>query len=191
MNGALLFEGFGLSFRRFDPFEDENREYESLPELATVEELIQKEATSKHEAYKTPTTLFSNFLQERFGKDLPSFMMLYSQMHFNAIGFEAEEGFALPVGPTTICYLGESANPTELAAYLADYQASVVRSPFGGTRLNLHNDTVYKFTIIRASFSLEDEKGLFNFGYHFTTDKFRFFIKSSVQFDLTVVYEEI
>lgn len=191
MNGDALFIGLNLCFQRFDPFESEAREYESLQELGTVEELMQRESTSKSESYKAPTPVFSNFLQERFGKNLPEFMEMYSTEHFKALGFGSDAGFALPVGPTTIGYFGETSNPAKLANYLSDYQASVTKNPFGGTRLNLHNDMVYKFTLIRAKFSLKDEKNRFFFGYHFTTDKFRFFIKSSVQFDLTVVYEEL
>lgn len=192
MNGEIFFGGFGLCLRCSDPFEDETREYESLSEIVTIEDLIQKEKSSKSEAYKVSTALLNDFLKRRFEHDLPDFMKLYSKAHFSGLGFEFEgEGIVLPVASTTACYLGETNNPEHLAAYLADYQASVVRGPFGETRLNLHNDTIYKFTIIRANFSLEAEKNKFYFGYHFTTDKFRFFIKSSVQFDLTVVYEEL
>lgn len=191
MNGELCFEGFGFCLRSFDPFENEAREYESLPEIATLQELAQKEASSKSEAYRVPTAMLSDFLKQRFDHNLPEFMKLYSKAHFSGLGYEFEEGIVLPVASTTACYLGESSNPECLAKYLADYQASVVRKPFGRTALNLHNDTIYKFTIIRANFSLEAEEKQFFFGYHFTTDKFRFFIKSSVQFDLTIVYEEI
>lgn len=191
MNGEICFEGFGLCLRCFDSFENEARKYESFPEIATIEELTQKELNSKGDAYKVPTTLFSNFLKQRFDHDLPEFMKLYSKAHFSGLGFEFEEGIVLPIASTTACYFGKTSNPDRLAEYLANYQASVVRSPFGGTRLNLHNDTIYEFTLIRADFNLEAEKSKFFFGYHFTTDKFRFFIKSSVQFDLTVIYEEL
>lgn len=175
----------------FDPFESEERKYASLTELATVEDLIEKESCSKHETYRAQTLIFNEFLKERFGMDLPRFMQLYTKEHFKALGFKEEEGIALPVGPTTICHFAESSNPDMLAQRLVNYQASVVPNFFGGTRLNLHNDTIYKFTIVRANFSLDAAKSKFFFGYHFKTDKFRLFIKSSVQADLTIVYEEI
>lgn len=191
MNGEFCFEGFGLCLRCPDPFENEARKYESFPEIATIEELAEKELRSKSNTYRVSTQILSDFLKQRFDHDLPEFMKLYSKTHFSGLGFEFEEGIVLPIASTTACYFGETNNPDQLAKFLANYQASVVKNPFGGTRLSLHNDTIYEFTLIRAGFNLEAEKNKFFFGYHFTTDKFRFFIKSSVQFDLTVVYEEL
>lgn len=190
MSAESLLEG-DIFFQIFAPFESEERKYASLTELATVEDLIQKESCSKHENYRVSTQIFSEFLQKRFGLNLPDFMQMYTKEHFKTLGFKGSEGIVLPVGSTTICYFAESSNPEMLAKRLANYQASVVPNLFGGTRLNLHNDTIYKFTIIRAKFSLDATKNHFFFGYHFKTDKFNFFIKSSVQADLTVVYEEI
>lgn len=191
MSAESLLEREIFFSRIFDPFETEERKYASLTELATVEELIEKESCSKHETYQAQTLIFNEFLKKRFGIDLPGFMQLYTKEHFKALGFKEEEGIALPVGPTTICYFAESSTPDILSQRLVNYQASVVPTLFGGTRLNLHNDTIYKFTIVRANFNLETAKSQFFFGYHFTTDKFRFFIKSSAQLDITVVYEEI
>lgn len=191
MNAEFLL-GRNLFFsRKFDPFESEERKYESLQELTTVEDLLEKESGSKHETYRAKTELFNTFLQKRFGLSIPDFMQMYTKEHFRVLSGIEQEGVVLPVGPTTICYFAESSNPEMLAKRLANYQASVIPTPFGGTQLNLHNDTIYKFTIVRANFDLDSAKEHLFFGYHFTTDKFRFFIKSSVQADLTVVYEEI
>ena len=176
----------------FDPFKSEERQYESLTELATVEDLIEKESHSKYSIYRSPTLVFSDFLQKRFGLDLTAFMKMYTKEHLTAWGINVPEGIVLlPVGPTTIFFFAESSDPKMLAKKLANYQASVVPTTLGGTRLNLHNNTIYKFTLIRANFSLADAKDDFFFGYYFKKDKFRFLIKSSVKADLTVVYEDI
>lgn len=191
MNEKPLFEGIIISPVRNNPFEDDPRNYERLTVLNTAEELAQAELSGKTAVYRAPSEVVSSFLMEKFGYDISGFMEMYTKLHFKRLAIGNGEGFAFPVPPITCCYFAEYSDPTELAKRLSNYQASIIRDEHGDTMLNLHNDTVYKFTVIRAKFNLAEAKDQFYFGYHFTTEKFRLFIKSSIQFDLTVVYEEL
>lgn len=191
MNEKPLFEGIIISPVRNNPFEDDPRNYERLTVLNTAEELAQAELSGKTAVYRAPSEVVSSFLMKKFGYDISGFMEMYTKLHFKRLAIGNGEGFAFPVPPMTCCYFAEYSDPMELAKKLSNHQSTIIKDEYGGTMLNLHNDTVYKFTVIRAKFNLAKVKEQFYFGYHFTTEKFRLFIKSSIQFDLTVVYEEL
>lgn len=180
MNGKNLYEKFVYL----------NSHYDELSEFNTVEKLLQKEADGKTSIYRTPSQVFNDYLKTRFDISLSEFMVMYSQAHFKNIGFRVTDGIALPIGPTTICYFEETDDAIDLACKLACHASCIVSDSRGRTLLNLH-ENIYKFTLVRAKFDLQAEKDRFNFGYHFKTDRFLFFITSTVQFDLTVVYQEI
>lgn len=191
MSGESLYESFVCPTDPNNPFEVANRDYRQLPEYETVDKLIKKETESQIDVFQAPSQVFSDFLKERFGLTLTEFMLMYSKAHFTALGFGEQDGIAVPVGPTTICYFEESHDPAGLAKMLSGHSSCIERAPISGTFLNLHFDQIYKFTLVRAKFDLSAEKDKFYFGYYIEHDHFRFFIRSTVQFDLTVVYQEI
>lgn len=139
--------------------------------------------TSANTAAKT----FDQFLKEKFdGIGIGEFMKIYTKKHVG-------EAFCLPIVPPDItCRFMTATNPEVLAKFMETYKQSIGTNPFtGNTFMNLHNDTVYEFTLIRADFDLLANQKLFWRGYHHQTDNFAFFINSSIQFDLTVIYQKL
>lgn len=198
MNEKPLFEGIIISQVRSNPFGSTYRDYAALPELNSLHDISEAESLPcGARAYVAPAEVLNSFLVSKFDCNITDFMKMYGKAHLKNIGVApTDDDVNLIVAvhlipPSVICFFEEVNNPFELSFKLADYQATITEDAFGRSQLNLHDDSVRKFTLIRAKFSLEDEKKRFYFGYHFTTEKFRYFIKSSAQFDLTVVYEEL
>lgn len=185
MNENALFNGGIFPSNLGTPFEVDDSYYRSLPNFSSVEELKNKKLSKEMDIFQTPAETLDAFLKETFGGiGIPELMRIYTKKH---IGTE----FCLPVvTPQVICYFKKEDNANSLFNMLANYQCSIIPSPFGN-HLNLHNDTIYKFTLIRADFDLKENASNFFFGYHHESKNFHFFIKSSIQFDLTVVYEKV
>ncbi len=95
------------------------------------------------------------------------------------------------VTPIVNVFFSSFDNPRILSKFLGNYQSAVKSSLYEDSFLDLHTDSMYKFTLIRANFNLEENQKLFSFGYHHKTEHFRFLLKASIQFDLTVVFEEL
>ncbi len=165
-------------------FEVDDSFYRSLPHFNSVEELKKKKLSKKVDIFQTPAKTLDDFLKDVFdGIGIAELMRIYNKQH---LGKE----FCLPVvTPQVTCYFKEYDDENKLLNMLKDYQRSIVQGPFR-TYLNLHNDTVYKFTLIHADFDLKANADKFFFGYHHESENFHFFIKASIQFDLTVVYAE-
>lgn len=161
--------------------------HELLPKSRSAKELEENLLSETLTIFRTPFDSLNNFLTEKFdGIGIPEFMQIYTKLHVG-------QSFCLPVAtPEITCYFKTERDHDYLAQFLPQYQESIVPNPFSfqGSRLNLHNDTIYKFTLIHANFSLAEFADYFRCGYHYETNEFHFFIKSSIQFDLTVVYEE-
>ena len=150
-----------------------------------LEELKKVDQTKKDRTVNASTLVFDEFLKEKFnGIGISEFMKIYTKKHVG-------EEFCLPVPSEITCIFNSSDDPEALAKFLANYKQTIGTNHFtGNTFLNLHNNNVYEFTLIRAEFSLDEHKNLFWAGYHHSHDNFKFFIKSSAQFDLTVVYND-
>lgn len=191
MNGELLFEKKPLFLWSDLSFTPDACKYEHLPVLCTPEEVAEKDFSSDEDICNVNTLALNEFLLNRFGYGLHDFMKLYSKLHFLTLLKQEFEGFALPVSEKSICYFGVFDNPVELAKKLKDYQATISTDFLGQAPLNLHDNSIYKFTLIRANFDINANKDLFYFCYFYEIDKFRLLIKSSAQFDLTLVYEEL
>lgn len=198
MSEKTIFEGIIFSPWRSRPFGSTYRDYETLPELKSLQDICEEEALpGDSRAYVVPTEVLNSFLASKFGCNITDFMKMYGKTHLNNIGISpTDDDVELivavhPLPPKMVCFFEEADDPCKLSSKLANYQATVTEDFFGRSQLNLHDNSLRKFTLIRAKFSLETEKKNFYFGYHFTTEKFRYFIKSSAQFDLAIVYEEI
>lgn len=173
-----------LNSPRENPFDIMSENYHSLPACNTIEELVQAES-SKFTVIKTPALVLDEFLKQKFnGIGLIEFMHMYTKKH---LGTE----FAQGVPPFVTCIFRTETDEIELAHNLKHHQSSIISMPDGTTHLNLHNNDVYKFTLINAKFDLEKYKNDFFTGYHVQTNDFHFFIKSSIQFDLTVTYYKL
>lgn len=170
-------------------FDNNTGEFEKLlqqfPNLNSTSELATKVAVSPAEIFLTPAETLDDFLKEKFSDiGIAEFMQIYTKMHVG-------EAFCLPVvTPTVACLFGSFDKPDLLINLLTNYQASVQKNIFGSTFLNLHTDATYKFTLLHVT-GLKKNKNQFYSGYHHETEHFHFFLKSSAQFDLTVIYEEM
>lgn len=186
------------------PFGSRARDYEQVPKINSAEEFEKVEELESPKrfplelrTYVTPREELNRFLVSKFKHNITDFMRWYGKAHLEALGAHPTDDdvnliVAIhPLPANIVCFLMETDDARELSSMLFHYQATVIENHLGMTQLNLHDDNVRKFTLIRAKFNLETEKKHFNFGYHFSTEKFRFFVKSSSQFDLSVVYEAL
>ena len=126
-------------------------------------------------------------LREKFNEiGLIELMKVYTKKHFG-------EAFYLPMvtAPKVGCLFCNSDNPDLLSGILTEYQQTIKTSFWGSIVLNLHANDICKFTLLHAKFSLKENESKFSHGYYFETQKFLFFIQSSIQGDLAVVYEEL
>ncbi len=135
--------------------------------------------------FKVQNILMNTFLNKYFGiENIQKFMCLYCKLQN---GFE----LAQPTPELIYCFWGNEKNPETLKDLLAWYQPSVGVMADGVTTFaNLHTDAIYKLSIIRADFDLAD----FNYpflGVHHKTENFHFFLKSSPQMDITIVYNDL
>lgn len=184
------------------PFKNKPRNYGKMTELTSVEEIRLQESISYNLSwYNIPAKVFDEFLVERFGHSIEGFRKLYLRRHLadfseNQISWIAQ--FANPIPANIRAYFGEVSTPFEVI-FKYNWYRKIIETHSCSGALPLHNDTISNFTIIRARFSelagegesLEEMKKKHNLGYYFSDKKFRFFISSSIQFDLTVIYEEI
>ncbi len=177
-------------YRAFSIFNDNRHEatgiFQKLPVLSSTTELDEKISSNATELFSISAEALDDFLKGKFdGNGIAELMQIYTQKHIG-------EAFCLPVvTPIVSVFFTSIDNPRILSQLLANYQSTVKDSLLGNTFLNLHTDSMYKFTLIRANFNLEENQNLFSFGYHHKTEHFRLFLKSSAQFDLTLVFEEL
>lgn len=155
----------------------------NLPICQTVADILEKEqncSPTAHTIFKTPKETLDGFLKERFGGlELFEFMKIYSKLH---IGQE----FLLPVPDSIICMFYEATDVEALKSQINSNENILTQNLNDGP-LNLHVDSIATFTLVKAS-DVDLSKLLG--GYQYSYGNFNFFIKSSMQFDLTVVYEE-
>ncbi len=158
---------------------------QQFAKLNSTSELATKVAASPAEIFLTPAETLDDFLKEKFsGIGIAEFMQIYTRMHVG-------EAFCLPVvTPTVTCLFGSFDVSDLLSQMLVDYQSILKQNAFGSTFLNLHTDATYKFTLLHVT-NLTESKNKFYSGYHHETEHFHFFLKSSAQFDLTILYEEL
>lgn len=168
-------------------------DYEKYPELK--EETLWKlenDLSSEMDIYTVQYDVLNEFLKAKFENNLGEFMRMYLKKHLtSANSKDIETVIRIHSIPKKIClFVKEAYSPNELWLELKNYQSTIISGMFGESKLNLHNDDVYKLTLIHAKFDLKPDKNAW-FGYFFNTPKHMFFIKSSIQFDLTIVYYEI
>lgn len=141
-------------------------------------------ATENHKVVRATAETLDEMLHAKFEYlGIRQFMEIYTKLHIG-------QAFALPVPPIVTCTFKEMNTAEDVQNFLAGHQRTIGQDHFG-TFLNLHTDDVYEFTLIRATFNLEeDHKSIYNGYYYGDHEHFAFFIKSSAQFDLTIVYSE-
>lgn len=183
------------------PFKNRCRNYGEMPELTSVEEIRKQESMPLDlRWYSTSSKEFDEFLRERFGHNIEEFRKLYLGEHMPKICDCSEKEILMmaryvnPIPKTMRVYFQEVHSLCELMFKSEQCKKMIVAHSHSGP-FPLHNDTISNFTIIRARFSgtesLEQSRKGHFFGYYFADEKFRFFISSSMQLDLTVIYEEI
>lgn len=157
---------------------------ESLPLCNNVDELLQLANTHENQSVRTPREILNGMLHLKFhGIEVAEFMKIYTKLHIG-------ESFVLPIPPIVTCVFKEMDSPEDVQNFLEGHQRTIGQDSFG-TFLNLHTDDVYEFTVIHANFNLEKEHNSIYHGYYYNENEyFAFFIKSSAQFDLTIVYSE-
>lgn len=184
------------------PFENRYRNYGKMPELKSVEEVRLQESMSYNLSwYNIPEKVFDEFLSGRFGYSIKGFRKIYLSKHmadFSKDEISVIAKYVNPIPANIRAYFEEVNSSFELMFKYKQCQEIIKAHSCSGP-LPLHDDTISNFTIIRARFSkltadresLEKIKKERLFGYYFSDEKFRFFISSSMQLDLTVIYEEI
>ncbi len=166
-----------------NPFEETERDHRNLSKCETVDKLQTIDNSSLNVSVSAPKNVFDSFLKEKFDIDgISGFMEIYTKLHIG-------ESFSLPVPENITAIFKVSNDPFELAHFLAHYQSTIITTRYS-SYLNLHNDSIYRFTLIRADFDWEKHANQFCTGYHYETKQFHFFIRSSIQFDLTVLYQK-
>lgn len=184
------------------PFENRYRNYGKMPELTSVEDVRLQESVSYNlKWYNIPAEVFDEFLSERFGYSIEGFRKIYLSKHMADFSEDEISGiakYANPI-PQTVRACFQEANSVVELIFKYKHSKGTMEAHSCTGPLSLHYDTISNFTIIRARFSkltadrenLEKIKKESFFGYYFSDEKFRFFISSSMQLDLTVIYEEI
>lgn len=157
---------------------------ESLPVCTDPAELLEFANARTDQSFRTPSEVLNEMLRTKFlGLGVTEFMEIYTKLHVG-------QAFAFPTPPTVTCTFKEMDTAKSVQNFLSGHQRTIGEDRFG-TFLNLHTDDVYEFTIIHANFNLEEEhKSIYHGYYYGENEHFAFFIKSSAQFDLTVVYSE-
>lgn len=157
----------------------------NMPICGALEQLETAVNANNCQMFKVRKELMNTFLKRHFCvEDIKELMFTYSSLH---------NGFALAQEPpeSIYCFFGNEKDSDTLRDLLARYQHSVgVMSNGVTTFLNLHTDDIYKLSIIRADFDLNT----FNYdflGVHHKTDDFHFFLYSSPQLDITIVYNDL
>lgn len=173
---------------RTNPHEAEETAYRnSLPyceDVNQLEELFNSDADS---SVRTSPDVLNNAMRKEFDdRDLDFFMNLYTQLHFG-------QSFVFPVPPEVVCYFKVKHSAQEVLDFLRGYQSIVGSDEHGRSFLNLHNDNVREYTFIRADFDIYGNKHKLYGGYIYRTANLRytFLIRSSSQFDLTIVYNKL
>ena len=166
-----------------NPFEESEIDHRNLPKCKNVSELNKIDLSSSNMSISAPKNVFDSFLKEKFDiEGIFGFMEIYTKLHIG-------EAFFLPVPENISVIFKVSNDPIDLSHFLTHYQSSIITT-HNSSYLNLHNDTIYRFTLIRADFDWDKNANLFYLGYHYETEQFHFFIRSSIQFDLTVLYQK-
>lgn len=185
-------------------FKKSSCNYEVIPKLNSVEEVrLQESISGNLNWYNIPAEVFDKFLLEHFEYDIEGFRKLYIKRHLAAFGCTEDEVSAFarcvnPIPDNIQTYFGKVNSLSELTFKYKRYQ-EIIKTHTCSESLSLHDDTISNFTLIRACFSqliakpetLEQMENDLSFGYYVPTEKYRFLISSSIQLDLTVVYEEI
>ena len=173
---------------RTNPHEAEETAYRnSLPYCDDVNQLREYFNSDAESSVRTSSDVLDHALRREFGtnRDLEYFMKLYTQLHIG-------QAFAFPVPPEVVCYFKVKHSAEEVVNFLRGYQSIVGSDEHGRSFLNLHDDDVREYTFIRADFDLLSNKHKLYGGYLHSTSNLRytFFIRSSSQFDLTIVYNK-
>ncbi len=162
----------------------ENAIRESLPIYDNPDKLLELESSQKNTSVRAPANILDEMLRTKFSNlGIREFMEIYTKLHIG-------EAFAIPVPSIVTCTFKGMNSAEEVQNFLSSHQQTIGHDRFGSF-LNLHNDNVYEFTLIRANFDLKKDHHSIYHGYYYDqNEQFAFFIKSSAQFDITVVYSK-
>lgn len=174
---------------RTNPHEAEENAYRnSLPYCEDVNQLRELFNSDAESSVRTSSDVLDHALRREFGtnRDLEYFMKLYTKLHFG-------QSFAMPVPPEVVCYFKVKHSAQEVTDFLRGYQRTIGTDEHGRSFLNLHDDNVREYTFIRADFDIWGNKHQLYGGYIYRTSNLRytFFIRSSSQFDLTIIYNKL
>lgn len=154
----------------------------NIPVCSKVELLNQAVSSDECRMFKSPTEIIDSFLDSYFGiKSIVELIAIYNMLRLGLY-------FSYPVPKSIYCFLGSEKNPETLKKLLSTYQSRICIMKDGiSTFSNMHPMDIYKLSVIRADFDLDN----FNhtlLGKHYMTEKFHFFLRSSPQMDITIVY---
>lgn len=185
MNGSIEYMQLNYHFsNKDDNFAVGSKKHfiNSLPVCQSVTEVSAEEEKSSSDFYVVtmiPKEILDNFLKEKFkGLELFDFMKNYARLHMG-------QEFLLPVPESIICMFYKANDVETLNRQINSYENILTRNLNDGP-LNLHDNSIATFTLVEAT-DLDFSK-LWG-GYQYSNGKFNFFIKSSIQFDLVIIYE--
>lgn len=163
--------------RRKNIFYESSREVLSnLPECNTMEEIEEKNELAMYEFFKVKQETFNTYLKRKFEVD--------GIFVFLNICFKKNFSISLP---HMICVAFRNETNYAELFHLFLHSYNPILKTHIGVFPNLHDKFLYTFSLINANFDLEK----CNSGFHYSTDKYQFVIKTSVQFDIILAYHEI
>lgn len=158
--------------------------YQNFKMLSKPNELneIVLEKDGDFDIFNTHLDVLDTYLIEKFKLTVYDFMRIYTEHH-------VQNGFSFPITtPYITCLFKKESDPMALSEFLREYQSVI---PSQGMNLgvpNLHDGTIYVFTLIEADFDVHKYNRSFP-GYYYMSSTCPMNIGSSKQFDITVVYE--
>ena len=162
-------------------------EAKNMDDLRKMEDLASK--TNKEIIFLTDFYLLNDFLKEKFGMNMNDFFEEYTFLYL-------DEKLPLFQASEDVVCLFEDQNAydenasLEMKAKLAHFRGENPESPINKIYDGpLHNSNISYFILRKVHFVIKRENMPIN-GFVFSNEKFNFWITSSSQCDLSVVYEE-
>ena len=157
----------------------ERTDIRQLPECKCFDDLYK----ASNGVYLTQTIRLNSFIADKFnGFGIEEFFRMYTQICFN-------EQFCVPISPNAIFHYWEYSDSNKLKNELQDYGSMLIDTPFG-TFPNLHDTSLFNFTLIHAKFDLLEDFKKYWPGCFLSIYNFDFYIKATAQGDLTIIYQE-
>lgn len=158
-------------------------EAKNMDDLRKMEDLASK--TNKEIIFLTDFYLLNDFLKEKFGMNMNDFFEEYTFLYLD------EKLPLFQASRRVICLFEEQKTDSnaisELKRKLLNFHESKIDIINYGP-LHIHNSDISYFILRKANFNISKNK--LPKGFTFSKNRFNFFVSSSSQCDLTVVYEE-